>query len=804
MKGLRYRLASLALHYRGASLLLIAVITGFFAMGLPRVELKTIFSDMFPTNDPFVETYKAHPNFGNPLTIVIVVKRKQGDIYNPGTLAKVWRLTREIDKAPAVDHDQVLSIATEQARYAEATAWGIDTKPLMGDRPPATPAEVNEFKHRVSLAQNVREFLISHDQSATLIKATFIEKKLDYGKTFRYVQNIVKRERDSQTEVYAAGQPMLTGWVYTYEHQILLIFGVTLIALVVALIVYMRNIPGTLAPIIVSAVGAIWGFGFVGWLRQPIEPLIMVVPLLLIARSFSHCVQMTERYYEYYYRIRDRRKAAELALAVMMAPGVLGIYTDAAGLLLIALAPIPMMQRFALFCGFWAAMLVPTNQFLTPLLLSWLPPPRNVDTIIGHGDKRGAHSLVISWLRRISVLSHGVTARYTAIAVVAIVIVSLGLLTRLQIGNPVEGSNLLWNHSEYNKAVRLIDANFPGLMTLEVVFEGKGKGRIVDDAAAMQTMTRLQRRLETGPHPPVATLSFADYLPEANRLFSGGNPKWAPIDDSNRAVTAATSALLLGTSTKAYGNVADFALRNGTVSLWYKNNKQKTVDHALKQVRAALAQIGINHKTFRIRLGTGAIALQQSINDTVARFQWWILGVLNLVILIGCGYAYRSVVAALLLLIPVNLANLLLLAGMVLMGLGLDVNSLPIAAIGIGVGIDYGIYLLSRICEEYRDARHVGTATEIAITTTGKAIFFTATIVLVGISPWYFMSGLRFMADMGLLLCLIMLINLLCALIVLPLLVYLVQPKFLSHEHRVVAEIADLEAIGGTVLVNNS
>jgi uncharacterized protein len=166
------------------------------------------------------------------------------------------------------------------------------------------------------------------------------------------------------------------------------------------------------------------------------------------------------------------------------------------------------------------------------------------------------------------------------------------------------------------------------------------------------------------------------------------------------------------------------------------------------------------------------------------------------VILIGCSYAYRSVVAAVLLLIPVNLANLLLTAGMVVMGLGLDVNSLPITAIGIGVGIDYGIYLLSRICEEYRGARHIGNAIQAAVATTGKAIFFTASIMLVGIIPWYFLSGLRFMADMGLLLCMIMMINMLCALVVLPLLVSLFKPKFLEREHLVVAESMDLEKLG--------
>ena len=76
----------------------------------------------------------------------------------------------------------------------------------------------------------------------------------------------------------------------------------------------MRNIPGVITPLFVSVVAAIWGFGFVGWIGDPIEPLIMVVPLLLVARSFSHCVQFIERYYEIYEETGDRHKSAELAL----------------------------------------------------------------------------------------------------------------------------------------------------------------------------------------------------------------------------------------------------------------------------------------------------------------------------------------------------------------------------------------------------------------------------------------------------------------------------------------------------------
>jgi len=275
-------------------------------------------------------------------------------------------------------------------------------------------------------------------------------------------------------------------------------------------------------------------------------------------------------------------------------------------------------------------------------------------------------------------------------------------------------------------------------------------------------------------------------------LFSGGNPKWAPINPGTDSVAAAVNALMVGSSPKAYSHVTDFTLSNGTVSLWYKDNKQETVDVALEQTRRGLDAIGIEHDNYQVRLGTGAIALQQSVNDTVDLYQWYILGFLNLVILITCSFAYRSFAAGILLLIPVNFSNMLLASVMVLMGIGLDVNSLPIAAIGIGVGIDYGIYLLSRICEEFRDNQHHGDAIQAAVTTTGKAIFFTATIVLLGILPWYFMSELKFLADMGLLLVMIMLINMFIGLVVLPLLVYLFQPSFIEREHLIISENVDI------------
>ena len=172
----------------------------------------------------------------------------------------------------------------------------------------------------------------------------------------------------------------------------------------------------------------------------------------------------------------------------------------------------------------------------------------------------------------------------------------------------------------------------------------------------------------------------------------------------------------------------------------------------------------------------------------------------NVAVLFLATFAYGSVLAAFILIIPVNLANLMLVGTMHLLGVGLDLNAGIVAVIGVGVGIDYGIYLLSRITEEYKVHNHdLSAALTAALTTTGKAIMFTATIMLLGILPWYILSDLKFMADMGILLVIVMVINMLLSLVVLPLLVWYIKPKFMGREDLLVGESFDIKQIAESI-----
>jgi predicted RND superfamily exporter protein len=383
---LRFRLAAWIMKHRLGVLIGFVVVTLGFMAGFPGVQIRTIFKDLLPKDDPFVQVYYDHPNFGNPLTMTIMIKRKNGDIYHGDTLDKVWKMTRDIDLAPGIDHDQIISLSTEKLRYAEATPMGIDMRPLMGGHAPASDEEVQDFRRRIQLSPNARTFYVSRDESATLINATFLDS-IEYGEAFKFATEVVEKARDENHDIFIAGQPVLTGWVYKLQKQTYKIFGVTLGLLTLALILYMRNIAGVVTPIVCALVAALWGFGFIGWMGRPIEPLLMIVPLLLVARTFSHCIQYTERYYEILSHLGDKRKAAEVTMGVMMAPSILGILTDVFGIVFIAVAPIETMYNHAMFCGAWALWIIPTGVFLISILLSYLPVPKNVAEIAGGAEK---------------------------------------------------------------------------------------------------------------------------------------------------------------------------------------------------------------------------------------------------------------------------------------------------------------------------------------------------------------------------------------------------------------------------------
>jgi uncharacterized protein len=419
---------------------------------------------------------------------------------------------------------------------------------------------------------------------------------------------------------------------------------------------------------------------------------------------------------------------------------------------------------------------------LTPVLLAVLPPPKDVSVFITHEVPSLSTRLIEPVQRALAGL---LTPRRrivaTAIAVPAAVLLAFVAVSR-PVGNVSIGSPLLWPDNEYNVAEREINANLAGTATLNVVWEGKVP-RALYYPEVYDSMLRFQKAIERN-HGAIATLSLADYIPYTGLILRGGNPKWLPIDLTGHDVGAYLFWTRTGHSLENFANIIEPNGTNGDVILWYKDLRASTVDEAMAAAARAVAEVQPQPSpTYRIRLATGAVALQYALDHVVRAADLKILLYLLATIFVMCVLTYHSGVAAAMLLVPLLFAQFATDSVMYLRGVGLDVNTLPVVAVGLGVGIDYGIYLISRMCDEFQRVGDgdVQAAVMRAILTTGEATFFVAFTMIAGVLPWYFFSNLAFLADMGWMLAWVMLFNCILAMVVLPIEVVFIKPKFLGR-----------------------
>lgn len=771
------RFATWMITHRFLTLGILGLATVFFAWHIRELKIKTIFDDLLPSTHPYITVYKQYQDqLGDSLKALVVLQVKEGDIFNQETLEKATRITHKLSLIPGVNQNQIYSIASRKVKKITVTPDAILTENLMAEVP-HSDEEMDAFRGIVRNTRGVYGVWVSRDERSILFTASFISELLDSRILFDRIHDIITSERDANHVLFAAGEPLLIGWVYNYEREMYFIFGVTFITLFCLLYFYFRNVIGVVVPILSTLLGAIWGLGFCGLVGFNLEPLTLVLPLLITARALSHAVQITERYFECYEDMKQVRPACIEAASSILPPGLLGITTDGMGILLIAVAPIPAMQKLAYLCAFWAFAIVFTGLMFTPTIISFFKPPRNISNIVD--TERGLIQKILGGIAR---LGYGRSGVAVLIGATVIAVGGGWVASRVGIGDVNRGSPILWQDSAYNIAVMEMNKIFPGTEELYVIVEGEGV-HAASRHEFLKILNSFQRHMEKSGLVN-ATLSIADLLPPLQRAICGGYPKKEilPIDQKE---CSQILYLLKGNSApddfdRYVGREDEMA----NVIVWYQDHMGDTIREAIATVNEYIEnnKITLAEANVTFKLASGNLGILAAVNEVVGEAQ-----LLNFVLVMSitfllCSLTYRSFVAALILMVPLNIANLITLSVMKWLNIGLNVNTIPIVSVGVGVGIDYGIYLLSRLCEEYQATREYSLdLSKMAVKTTGKAIFFTATTMIAGVIFWYLLSSLRFQAEMGLLLGIIMFINMLGALLLIPAMVYVFKPKFLGR-----------------------
>ena len=453
---------------------MILAVTMLFALALPKLRVYSDFSDLLPQQHPYIKVYnRLKDNFGGANMIVMSVEVEQGTIFNDTTLALIHKATQGLDNLPSVNHNLVSSLTHRTARKVYLSPEGSFMSESFYDpqKPERSAAELDQLKKDVVANPTVYGLLVSPDLKAALIKAQLNEGDIDYPKTFAALQEVRAGLQQPGHAIHVTGNPVLTGWVYTYLGQIVEILAWTLALIALLLIVYFRRLYGIALPLLGIALSSICGLGFMSFMGINLEPLSLPIPFLIAARATSHGVQLVSRYYEEMAIVRDSKKAARNALDALFRPGSLAIIVDAVGIAVLVLGAAPFNHKLGIAAGFWGFSVIWTVHFMVPLALTVLPQPKQM-----HNENEAVRDA----LGRMMSVTGGTDggARKILWLTLALAVVGSYFVTQVRLGESEPGSPLLHRTHDYNVSTSAINNRFPGSEELHVAVRTDDKAGI--------------------------------------------------------------------------------------------------------------------------------------------------------------------------------------------------------------------------------------------------------------------------------------------------------------------------------------
>ena len=781
--------ARFVVHQRIAILALIGLLTVFFLYECTRLTMKTDFNNLLPQKHPFIKVHNMIRGiFGGANQVLIMVQVRDGDVFNQKTLEKVQWITREVEKIPGVDPNKVRSIASSKLKDFKFSSGAMSITTLMFPDIPKNDGEILDLKDKIYSNPRYYGQFVSYDSKKTLIQVDFFEEDIDYDRVFSDLQRIREKTEDANHIINIAGEPMHLGYINFYSDKVLRVIGYTVLAICLMLYIYYRSKRAIFVPLVSAAASAAWGLGFMSLIGFSLDPLIIIIPFLIALMTARHSIQLVARYMEEFNKTLDVRVAAENIIETMSIPGLSGILADAIGIGLIALASIPILVNMAIVCTFWFVATIIMSLIVTPLLLSLIPASEG---FIRLTQKQCNLNKADYRVRILAQLGRWIPVRGKWFVVAGTILVtSVGLFYagQMQVGDFFPGSSILWPFHRYNKDAFRITTSIPLLNPLYIIVEGK-EGGYISQGSTLRELDRFQRYLAT--HDRVMfTYSIANTLPGFLMSSNEDDPRWCHLPREDRVLSFICRRLLYAGEPGTWDKYVDMQDKYGNIVVYCRDKMPATVESIVAHIQKYLEHTP-GPPGGKYLLAGGAVGVQAAVRDVIADSQ-----TLNLILALGgvfllCAITFKSVTAGLLCTIPLAISNVLTFALMGAYHIGLTVNTFPVSSIGIGLGVDYGIYYIGRLLEERDRGLDLKTAVGNALITNGKSIIQIATTLTIGLGMWVF-SPLKFQAEMGILLAILLILNMLGALLLIPAMLCIIKPKFFSG----VSQSAPAQAAG--------
>ncbi len=753
----------LLFNHRLLVMLICALITALLGWQATRLNINASYEKTIPANHPYIRNYLANQSeltgLGN--AVRIAVDNPRGSIYDRAYLDTLRKLSEEVFLLPGVARSQMKSLWTPGTRWVGVTEDGLEGGPVIPDGyEEGGAASLTQLQANIARSGEIGQ-LVAFDGRSSVIYVPLLVRDsdgqaLDYGLFAQRLEALRNKYEQQGVRLHITGFAKLVGDLIDGVRAVLVFFAIA-VAIASAMVYwYTRCVRSTALVVLASLVAVVWQLGMLPMLGYALDPYSILVPFLVFAIGMSHGAQKMNGIMQDVGRGMHKLVAARYTFRRLFLAGLTALLADAVGFAVLSTIDIAVIRELAVAASLGVAMLIFTNLILLPILLSYTgvsaaAAARSLRAETADASGQARHPF---W----ALLDRFTGRRWASGAIAVALLLAAGgyaLSTRLKIGDLDPGAPELRADSRYNRDVAALSAAYGASSDVLAVMVKTADGqcaqydtlnkidalewqlRQIDGVESSNSLALLNRRVLVG--------------------LNEGNPKWyefLPNQDMLNTVTA-------GAPRGLYNDSCNLL----TVYAYLRDHKADTLARVVSHVEAFAA--ANNSKDVQFQLAAGSAGIEAATNIVVQQAWRRMLLLVYAAVVLLCFITFRSWRAVLVAVLPLMLTSVLAEALMVLFGMGVKVATLPVIALGVGIGVDYALYILSITLTQMRQGASLSAAYYQALLFTGKVVMLTGVTLAIGVITWVF-SPIKFQADMGLLLAFMFVWNMLGALILVP------------------------------------
>ncbi len=767
-------LERLIFNNRPVVILICLLVSVFLFWQATQIRPSTSFEKMIPLEHPFIEKMLEHrndlANLGN--TVRISVEATDGDIFSKDYMETLRQIHDEVFYIPGVDRSGLKSLWSPSVRWTEVTEEGFAGGEVIPNTYDGSADSLEQLRNNVLKSGQVGR-LVGNNFKSSIIDVPLLESypdpqdqskliKLDYQQFSHQLEEKIRDKFQAQNpnvKVHIVGFAKKVGDLIDGLVMVAMFFAIALVITWILLYWFTWCIRSTIAVLITTLVAVVWQLGLMHAVGFGLDPYSMLVPFLIFAIGISHGVQKINGIALQSSDADNALTAARRTFRQLFLPGMIAILADAVGFITLLIIDIGVIRELAIGASIGVAVIVFTNLILLPVAISYV----GISKKAIERSKKDATREHPFW----RLLSNFASAKVAPVSIVLALLAFGGGLwysQNLKIGDLDQGAPELRPDSRYNNDNSFIINNYSTSSdVLVVMVKTPTEGCSV--YSTMAPIDELMWKMENTPGVQSA-ISLVTVSKQMIKGMNEGNLKWESLSRNPDVLNSSIS--------RADGLYnADCSL--APVLVFLNDHKAETLDRAVKAVQEFADTH--NKEGLEFLLAAGNAGIEAATNEVIKSAELTILILVYICVAVMCMITFRSFAATLCIVLPLVLTSVLGNALMAFMGIGVKVATLPVVALGVGIGVDYGIYIYSRLESFLRAGLPLQEAYYQTLKSTGKAVLFTGLCLAIGVCTWIF-SAIKFQADMGLMLTFMLLWNMFGALWLLPALArFLIKPE---------------------------